>query len=82
MTIETCRFVTGSELFDGLKELWDKFSDSDPDFSWGGNDRTLVDPVAILNHLDNSVIDNEKQVQTLRRRVGKLPKDVYVDLET
>jgi hypothetical protein len=36
MTIHTCRFVKASDLFKGLKALWDEFANSDPDFSWGG----------------------------------------------
>ena len=81
MTVYTCRYVHASDLFEGLKALWDEFNNSDPDFSWGNNNRTLVDPHSILNHLDNSVTENEKQAETLRERVKKLSKHVYVDLE-
>jgi hypothetical protein len=47
-TIHTCRFVKSSNLFKGLTKLWLPFTDSEPDFSWGDNNRTLVDPKATL----------------------------------
>jgi hypothetical protein len=81
MTIHTCQYVEASDLFKGLGELCDEFTNSEPSFSWGGNNRTLIDGQSILNHLDNSVIENAGQLETLRRRVRKLPGDVYVDLE-
>lgn len=81
MTIHTCQFVEASDLFKGLGELYDEFSNSEPDFSWGGNNRTLVGGEAILNHLENCEIENQRQMKTLRRRVRKLPEGVYVDLE-
>ena len=81
MTIDTCRFVTASALFKGLRKLWAQLAESSPDFTWGSNNRSMVVPKAILDHLDNSVIDNEKQLKTLRRRAASLPADVYVDLE-
>lgn len=81
MTTHTCQYVNASDLFKGLANLWEEFSNSNPDFSWGGNNRTLVDPKAILDHLDNRVIENGPQMETLRHRIVGLPDDVYVDLE-
>jgi hypothetical protein len=82
MTIHTCKYVHASGLFKGLTNLWNEFADSDPPFSWGDNNRSLVDPASILNHMDGSgVIENQRQVETLRKRVEKLPAGVYVDLE-
>ena len=81
MRIHTCQFVLVSDLFKGLKALWNEFASSDPDFSFGGNNRTLVDPPSLLHHFDNSLIEDQKQLERLRRRIKKLPKDVYVDLE-
>lgn len=82
MTIQRCRFVRASELFTGLADLWQEFVNSDPPFSWGDNNRSLVDPKAILNHMDGSgVIESKTQVETLRKRIEKLPSGVYVDLE-
>ena len=79
--IHTCEYIKSSDLFKGLAQLWSDLSNSEPDFQWGGNNHTLVDPRAIINHLDNSVVENAGQLETLRKRVAKLPKDVYVDLE-
>ncbi|MGA2440207.1 MAG: hypothetical protein ABSH08_04575 [Tepidisphaeraceae bacterium] len=81
MTIHNCQFVNASDVFKGLGDLWEEFSKSDPNFSWGGNNRTLIDGKAILDHLDNSAIKNHRQEEKLRRRIAKLPDDVYVDLE-
>ena len=41
----------------------------------------MIDGQSILNHLDNCDIENDRQLETLRRRVGKVGDDVYVDLE-
>jgi hypothetical protein len=32
MTINTCRFVDASDLFEGLTDLWNEFFDSEPEF--------------------------------------------------
>ena len=82
MRIQSCEFVSGFELFTGLQLLWDEFAESDPDFSWGSNNRSLVTAKSILDHLDNSNIENEKQMETLRKRVKVIGGDMYVDLES
>ena len=51
-TIETAQFITASAAFKGLKRLWTEFTESNPPFAWGDNNRTLVTAEAILNHLD------------------------------
>jgi len=83
MKINTCQFVDASDLFNGLSELWSELVESEPDFTWGNNNRSLVVADDILNHFDNSVIENEGQLETLRKRVQKLPEggQIYVDLE-
>jgi len=81
MNIHACKYVNASDLFTRLRKLWTEFCASDPDFSWGGNNHSLVDGDAILNHLDNSAIDSHKQVETLRKRINLLPEHTYIDLE-
>ena len=80
--INTCRYVHASDLFKRLGTLWEEFGGSEPDFSWGDNNHTLVDPKAIMDHIDGSArFEHPRQVEALRRRVEKLSGDVYVDLE-
>ena len=82
MTIHPCRYVHASDLFKRLKVLWSEFVESEPDFSWGDNNHSLVDPQDIMNHIDGSAaFEHPRQVETLRKRVEKLPAGVYVDLE-
>ena len=81
-SIQTYRAINVTDLFQGLKVLLEEFSNSDPDFSWGDNDHTLVDPEAILDHLDGTgTAVNTRQLEALRRRICKLPPNTYVDLE-
>lgn len=42
MKIEHCVFVCASELFKGHNEAWTAFIESDPDCSFGSNNRSLV----------------------------------------
>jgi hypothetical protein len=80
---QTCKFIQASGLFKRLNKLWDEFSESNPAFTWGSNNRSLVVAEAILNHLDGCAIDNERQLETLRKRIADLPEggQTYVDLE-
>jgi len=81
MNIENAEYVKSSELFAGLDALGDEFANSDPPFSWGDNDLTLVDARGILSHLDGFGVEHEDQLETLRERIEGLPLKVCVDLE-
>jgi len=83
VTIERCSFALCSEMFNELDDLCNEFCDSEPPFSWGDNNRSLVTGEAILNHLDNCNIKNESQLDALRKRIVKLPQgnQTYIDLE-
>lgn len=84
MKKHTCSFVKASDLFKGLSTLWDICADSNPPFTWGDNNRSLVTAVTILDHLDLIGLEagkEEKQLETLRKRVEKIGLDTYVDLE-
>jgi len=80
---ETCQFVLGSSIFAGLNEAWNRMADSDPPFTWGNNNRSLVNALFIASHLDD-LDDREdsetKQIKTAVRRLRSLG-DEYVDLE-
>ena len=82
MKIQSCKFVSCSDLFKGLTELWEDFASSDPDFSWGNNNRTMIDPLAITGHMSNVGLDAHLQFKTLCKRINELPRSVYVDMES
>lgn len=81
--IETTQFIAASAVFKGLKGLWTEFAESDPPFSWGGSNRTLVTAEAILNHLDGCANATPRFVESLRTRLQKISPNLqlYVDLE-
>lgn len=94
MKLSTCNYVKYSELFKDLAELSEEFCNSDPPFSWGDNDRTLVFAAGICSHLKEHVKELDKtsisgtpklneQMKELERRVAVLPDGAmeYVDLE-
>ena len=84
ITVETVKFVRFSELLKGLNALRQQFSDSEPPFSWGDNNRSLVTAEAIMDSIDGSSAEfTASQVEALRKRINKLPEkgQMYVDLE-
>lgn len=86
MKIETCQFVNSSVLFKGLQGLSDAFAGSEPDCTWGDNNRSLVTADFIRDHLDNHLHLHlgdklERQLKTLRRRILKIGTQMLVDLE-
>jgi hypothetical protein len=82
MKIQSCRFVLASDLFDELDELWNAIACSDPDFTWGDNNRSLVTAEVLLDHCDSNGVESP-QLDSLRQRVKTLPdgNQTYVDLE-
>jgi hypothetical protein len=85
MNIQTCKFVGASEIFDGLGLAWDVFINSDPDCTWGDNNRSMVTADVIVDALELSDIDEgeqERQVNAVLERLKEIPQDVYVDLES
>jgi hypothetical protein len=82
MKIQSCKFVSCSDLFKDLDELWEDFSSSDPEFTWGSANRTLIDPLTIIGHMNNVGLDDRLQFKTLCKRINELPRSVYVDMES
>ena len=78
MKIDKCLFVCGSDVFQGCSEAWSEFSESDPDCSWGNNNRSLVSRDFLLTALEEV---DAKNVEIVRERVERLPVAVYIDLE-
>ena len=84
MKTHQASFVLASDLTKGLKRFWSDFCDSEPSFSWGDNNRSLVTAKAILDHCDNTEsLADHRSLRLLRLRVAKLPEgqQTYVDLE-
>ena len=84
MNIKTCKFVEMSDLFAGCRDMWDVFCDTDPECSWGDNNRTLVTAGFILGHLENVIEDSDDPLlKIFSNRCKSLPDglNTYVDLE-
>jgi len=80
MKIKThnCTFVLSSDLFRGYRKLALQMSESEPDFTWGSNNRSLVTVEVLLNHLDGVGVAYSKKFAKRCREVGL---QTYVDLE-
>jgi hypothetical protein len=84
LEVHQVQYVLASDLFEGLPKLWDRFCQSEPAFSWGDNNRSLVTAESILDHCDNHPeLCGSKPVESLRQRVHSLPEkgQTNVDLE-
>lgn len=84
MKIQTCKFVAASEVFEGFGLAWDVFVNSDPQCSWGDNNRSMVTPDVIIDAMELSDLNagnEEKQVEQVAKILRELPEGVYVDLE-
>lgn len=84
MNIKTCQYVDASEIFKGFGLAWDVFINSDPNCTWGDNNRSMVTADVIINALEESDLNvgNEaNQVEQVIKILDSLEPDVYVDLE-
>ena len=82
MDIETARFVPASKVFDGFDALKAGFDNGERDFSFGDNDRTLIEKSRYLTAVEESNEDaDEDQIKSFRARVEAIPTGVYIDLE-
>jgi hypothetical protein len=84
MNIQTCKYVNGTEIFEGLGLAWIVFINSDPNCTWGDNNRSMVTADVIYDALEQSdlnVGNEERQVNLVLGRLKEVPEGVYVDLE-
>ena len=84
--VKTTDFVEASDLFENCRGAWNAFANSEPNCSWGANNRTLINSSYIASILEqyDSEDDGEevpKQIQTVQDRIKELKDDFYVDLE-
>jgi hypothetical protein len=55
MQIQTARFVNVSDVFEGFPKLQKIFSEGDNyNFSWGDNNRSMIDPQTLIDALENA----------------------------
>ena len=81
MNIKTCQYVEASEVFKGFGLALDVFVNSDPNCTWGNNNRSMVTPDVIIDALENSDEEEQTQVKKVVKILKSLPQDMYVDLE-
>lgn len=82
MEIKTCKFVEVSDVFAKHGLAWDVFVNSNPNCSWGDNNRSLVTPDVIIDALEDASCDGvvRKQVNAVVERLKSLGQ-TYIDLE-
>jgi len=81
MKAKTCEFVLASVVFEGLPEAWSALASRDNlPFSWGDNNRSLVDAETIADELQQVENSEGGQLKKALARLRKLGQ-TYVDLE-
>jgi hypothetical protein len=53
MNVKSCQFVEATEVFKDCMKAWDIFCESNPDCSWGDNNRTMVSRDVIVNAIES-----------------------------
>lgn len=90
--IKTTDFVEASELFKDCPRAWNLFTNSDPNCSWGDNNRTLINASyieSILSLDDDHLEHLQTEIDTVLNRIKEVngvlingeTDDFYVDLE-
>lgn len=86
--IETCRFVPVTSIVPKNWWYWfyEAISDNAP-FTWGDNNRSMVDVQTFLNHCDAVCLDNGASFvnagayKAWVKKIESLPEDVCIDME-
>jgi hypothetical protein len=90
MNVKSCQFVEATEVFKDCMKAWDIFCESNPDCSWGDNNRTMVSRDVIVNAIESffDVEDEDSdpnstnaQVKKVFARLDNLDEHTYIDLE-
>ena len=83
LPIQTCQYVEGTKVFNDFPKAWDVFFNSEPDCSWGDNNRTLVSPSTIINALEGCDCEPDKQDEVDKVIAILLDLgETYIDLES
>ncbi len=78
VTVHSVDFVLASDLFEGFSDLLDQVAETDPPFTWGTNNRSMVTIRDILRHMDNVDIEYDDRFCEICENIGL---EIYVDLE-
>ena len=84
--VETCEFIPATLLVPRTWDawFWERISEKAP-FSWGDNNRSLVDMGDFLRHCEERLDDSPKVqawLKKMRSALNEFGKDgMYVDLE-
>lgn len=84
--VETCEFIPATLLVPDSWDswFWERISEDAP-FSWGDNNRTLVDMADFLDHCEDRLHDKPEAdawLKKMRSALKEFGKDgMYVDLE-
>jgi hypothetical protein len=90
MNVKSCQFVEATEVFKDCMKAYNIFCVSEPDCSWGDNNRTMVSRDVIVNAIESfSDVDDEEddsnstneQVKKVFERLNNLNVHTYIDLE-
>jgi hypothetical protein len=82
--VQTCEFVSSSEVFAELPLAKEIFANSEPDCTWGDTNRSLVTPdviSSVLEDADTETPAERKQVKEAIKRLYSLGQ-TYIDLES
>jgi hypothetical protein len=94
MKIQTIRFVSLDEVFEGFSNIEEVFHDnsSDYDFTWGCNNHTMIDVetfISTIEEIEKNILEDEEvtdinnyQFKLFFNKLRSLPNDVYINLES
>lgn len=80
--IKTCKFVSLMSLISDLQFTLSEFNNSDIDVSFGDADHTLVNKDYFNLYIRSELQVDLEEEELLSERLGKLPEDCMIDLET
>jgi hypothetical protein len=90
--VESCEYVPASELVpeDWVGWFWSIIADNAP-FSWGDNNRTLIDMTTFYNHVDDRLEESDfaptqwKEIERWKKWLTEIADEaggvVYIDME-
>ena len=84
-TIETCQFVPASQIKKGLDRAWQALIESQPPFTWGDNNRSLVSIDDLRRQMEQLSDDGAGAMSQIKKFIARLDaisdSVPYVDLE-
>lgn len=84
MIVKSCKFVEASDVFKDCGLAWNIFTASDPQCTWGDNNRTMVDKDVVYVCLNDAEADSQAeadQIDVVLSRIRQIDPHTYIDLE-